>query len=187
MFDAIKSVRRGPGWKNVVLASEFDEDLAKHTLPAVSWLVDQDLAAEHPRVTGVCAGENWTVDRINKVMNSEIWNETVILFTMDDFGGWYDHVPPPRQYGCDPAHPYGLGFRVPLIIISPWARPGFVFTEVAEQASIPRFLETVFGATTTLSQLDPAAQDGQANDLMNAFDFTQTPNPPLLLTPRNCP
>ena len=105
---------------------------------------------------------------------------------MDDFGGWYDHVAPPRQYGCDPAHPYGLGFRLPLIVISPYAKPGHVFHEVAEQASIPRFIEKVFGATTTLSTLDPAAQDGQANDLMDAFDFTQTPLPPLVLQPRLC-
>ena len=98
----------------------------------------------------------------------------------------YDHVAPPRQYGCDPATPYGLGFRLPLIVISPYAKPGFIFHETSEQASIPRFIEKVFGATHTLSSLDPAAQDGQANDLMNAFDFTQAPLPPLVLPTRLC-
>ena len=120
-------------------------------------------------------------------MQSDYWKDTAIIFTMDDFGGWYDHVPPPRQYGCDAAHPYGLGFRLPLIVISPYARPGFVFKEVSEQASIPRFIEKIFGATKTLSDLDPAAQDGQANDLMGAFDFNQAPLPPLVLTDRSCP
>jgi phospholipase C len=119
-------------------------------------------------------------------MRSEYWKDTAILFTMDDFGGWYDHVAPPRQYGGDPGHPYGLGFRLPLIVISPYARPGYVFKQVAEQASIPRFIERVFGASTTLSALDPAAQDGAANDLFDAFDFAQAPLPPLILPQRLC-
>jgi phospholipase C len=120
------------------------------------------------------------------IMKSEYWSSTAILFAMDDFGGWYDHVPPPRQYGCDATNPYGLGFRVPLIVISPYAKPGFIFKEVSEQASVPRFIEKVFGAPT-LSSIDPAAQDGQANDLMNAFDFDQIPLPPLVLNTRSCP
>jgi phospholipase C len=185
MFDAIRSVRQGPGWANVVNASTFDDDVDQGRLPALSFLVDQDLADEHPLIGGVCAGENWTVGHINHVMASRYWQDTAILFTMDDFGGWYDHVAPPRQYGCDPAHPYGLGFRLPLLVISPYARPG-VFHEVAEQASIPRFIEKVFGATRTLSSIDPAAQDGQANDLLHAFDFDQAPLPPLMLQPRFC-
>ena len=119
-------------------------------------------------------------------MNSDYWNDTAILFTMSGFGGWYDHVAPPRQYGCNQTQPYGLGFRLPLIIISPYAKPGYVFKEVAEQASIPRFIERVFGAPP-LSNLDPAAQDGQANDLFGAFDFAQAPLSPLRLELRTCP
>ena len=185
MFDAIQSIRMGQGWSNVVNASTFDSDVDDGKLPAVSWLVDQDLADEHPQIGGVCAGENWTVGHLNHLMNSPYWQDTAILFTMDDFGGWYDHVKPPRQYGMDPAHPYGLGFRLPLLIISPYAKPGFVFHEVAEQASIPRFIERVFGAPA-LSTLDPAAQDGQANDLLGAFDFSQAPQAPLPLQTRAC-
>ncbi len=186
MFDAVAGVRWGSGWSRVVDADRFDDDIANHTLPAVSWLVDQDFADEHPQVGSVCNGENWTVGHINALMKSDYWKDTVILFTMDDFGGWYDHVAPPRQYGGDAAHPYGLGFRLPLIVISPYARPGYVFHDVAEQASIPRFIERVFGATTTLSALDPAAQDGAADDLFGAFDFTQAPLPPLVLPQRLC-
>ena len=96
--------------------------------------------------------------------------------------GW---TTPPRQYGCDAAHPYGLGFRLPLLIISPYARPGFIFHEQAEQASVPRFIERIFGGTP-LSDRDPAAQDGQANDLLGAFDFKQKPLPPLVLRPHSC-
>src|SRR5438094_1078144 len=119
-------------------------------------------------------------------MQSDYWKDTVILFTMDDFGGWYDHVKPPRQYGCDPNAPYGLGFRLPLIIMSPYAKQG-IFHEESDQASIPRFIERIFGATQTLSDLDPAAQDGVANDLLGAFDFHQTPLAPLPLQMRTCP
>ena len=186
MFDAVQSVRYGPGWNNVVNVSTFDDDVDNGHLPAVSWLVDQDLADEHPQVGSVCAGENWTVGHINHLMQSPYWADTAILFVMDDFGGWYDHVAPPRQDGCDPTHPFGLGFRVPLIVISPYARPGFIFHEQSEQASIPRFIEKVFGATRALSDIDPAAKDGQANDLLGAFDFTQQPLPPLVLQQRLC-
>lgn len=186
MFDAVDSIRNGPGWANVVKADDWDGDIDNKRLPEVSWLVNQDLADEHPQVGSICAGENWTVKKINKLMQSDYWKDTAIIFTMDDFGGWYDHVPPPRQYGCDPAKPYGLGFRLPLIVISPYAKPKFIFKEVAEHASIPRFIEKVFGSTKTLHDLDPAAQDAQANDLMNAFDFKQTPLPPLVLKERAC-
>jgi len=186
MFDAVKGIRYGAGWSRVVDSSHFAADIDAKTLPAVSWLVNQDLDDEHPGIGGVCAGENWTVKKINHLMQSDYWKETAIIFTMDDFGGWYDHVKPPRQYGCDPKNPYGLGFRLPLIIISPYAKPGFIFKEVAEQASIPHFIERIFNAPKTLADIDPAAQDKQANDLLNAFDFEQEPLPPLVLETRHC-
>ncbi len=186
MFDAIKEVRSGPMWSHIVNASTFDSDIDNGQLPAVSWLVDQDLDDEHPKVGGVCAGESWTVGHINKLMQSPYWKDSVIFFTMDDFGGWYDHVPPPRQYGCDKTQPYGLGFRLPLIILSPYVKPG-VYKNVAEQASIVKFILEAFGAPRYLADIDPAAQDKQANDLMDAFDFTQAPLDPLVLQPRTCP
>jgi phospholipase C len=188
MFNGVKKIRNGPGWANVVNASEWDSDIDNKKLADVTFLVNQDLAGEHPGIPleTICNGENWTVHKLNKLMASDYWKDTVILFTMDDFGGWYDHVPPPRQYGCDPAAPYGLGFRLPLIVISPYAKPGFVFKEVSEHASIARFIEKIFGSTKTLHDLDPAAQDAQANDLMNAFDFKQAPLNALILTERTC-
>src|SRR4029077_10647944 len=109
----------------------FEKDIDNKTLPEVSWLVNQDLNDEHPNIGAICTGENWTVHKLNKLMQSPYWKDTVVFFTMDDFGGWYDHVPPPRKYGCDPSAPYGLGFRLPLIVISPYAKPGFVFKEVS--------------------------------------------------------
>jgi phospholipase C len=187
MFDAVDSIRNGPTWSKVVTSDNFQKDIQNNTLPAVTWLVNQDLADEHPNIGSVCAGENWTVGMINAVMQSNYWKDTAIIFTMDDFGGWYDHVAPPRQYGCDSTKPFGLGFRLPLIVISPYAKKGFIFKETSEQASIPRFIEKVFGSTKTLHSIDPAAQDEQANDLYGAFDFTQTPLQPLVLQQRTCP
>jgi phospholipase C len=196
-FDAIGPIRNVPAqWAHIVNATQFTADIQNHALPAVTWLVDQDQDSEHPDVTvsglglplgGVCSGENWTVGYVNQLMQSDYWKDTAILITMDDFGGWYDHVPPPWQYGGTADAPYGLGFRLPLIVVSPYAKPGFIFKEVAEQASIARFIERVFGATTTLHAIDPAAQDADANDLFAAFDFTQQPLPPLVLPTRTCP
>jgi phospholipase C len=196
-FNAIQSIRNNPtNWAHVVNVSQFTSDIQNHTLPNVTWLVDQDQFSEHPHVSipgvpiaiaGVCAGENWTVSYVNQLMQSSFWSDTAIIFTMDDFGGWYDHVPPPRQYGGTAAAPYGLGFRLPVLIMSPYARPGFIFKEVSDHASIARFIERVFGASTTLHDIDPSAQDGLANDLFGAFDFAQQPLAPLVLTARSCP
>jgi phospholipase C len=185
MFDAIDEVRNGPMWSKVVNASTFDSDVQAGKLPAVTWLVDQDLADEHPAIGGVCQGENWTVGHINTLMQSPYWKDTAIIFTMDDFGGWYDHVAPPRQYGCDAKNPYGLGFRLPLIVISPYVKPG-IYSKVAEQASIPAFILKLFKSPKMLADVDPAAQDKQANDLMDMFDWNQTPLDPLVLQTRTC-
>jgi len=186
MLDGVKHIRMSDAWtKNVVDASTFDADVDNGTLPSIVFLVNQDLASEHPPFN-ICSGENWTVGHLNHVMQSPIWQKTVILMTWDDFGGWYDHVPPPRQYGCDDTAPYGLGFRLPLIIVSPYAKKGSVYSRVAHHASIPKFLETVFDLPS-LSAQDPAAQDGpDTDDLTSAFDWTQAPLAPLMLTQRNC-
>jgi len=207
MLDAVDGIRNGARWGSnvVVTGAPWDTGnpvqlaIQSGTLPDVTWIVDQDEFSEHPDLNlnqfaswisfplgGVCDGENWTAGYISMLMNSAYWQDTAILVTWDDFGGWYDHVAPPRQYGGTAAQPYGLGFRLPLLIVSPYARPGFVFHEQSEQASIARFIEKVFGSTQTLSDLDPAAQDGQANDLLGAFDFSQTPIPPLALPKRDC-
>jgi phospholipase C len=186
MFDAIDKVRNTDAWSaHVRDQTEFDSDVKNGTLPNVVWLVPQDVNSEHPPFN-ICSGENWTVTHLNELMNSQYWGHLAIVFTYDDFGGWYDHVAPPQQYGCDGVRPYGLGFRLPAIIISPYAKPGYVMKSVAHQASVPKLIETLFGAPS-LSTLDPAAQDGpDTNNLLDAFDFEQSPNPPLVLQTRNC-
>jgi phospholipase C len=191
MLDAVDHIRNTSAWQeHVVDESQFDRDVANGTLPNVAFLVPQLLQSEHPP-ENVCTGENWTVGHLNAIMDTGqdpngLWWRTAILLTYDDFGGWYDHVAPPKQYGCDHQTPYGLGFRLPAIFISPWARPGFVMKSVAQQASIPKFIEAIFDLPS-LHSMDPAAQDGpDTNDLLEAFDFSQTPNAPLPLEARNC-
>lgn len=175
---AIKHIRFGPDWKKHVLDfTRFRADAAAGRLPAVSWLVGPYATSDHPGKS-ICAGENWSVQQINSVMsNPAEWRHTAIILTWDDWGGFYDHVAPPRG-----ANPQIMdGFRVPAIIISPYARPGYVDHTLYTFTSMVRLVEDA----NTLPTL--TRQDAAANDMSNAFDFSQQPAPPLTLTERQCP
>jgi hypothetical protein len=102
-------------------------------------------------------------------MESKFWSSTAIFVTWDDYGGWYDHVPPPQ------VDAYGFGFRVPCLIISPYAKEGFIDHTQAEFASILKFIETVHGLPALTKR------DAMASDLFEAFDFSQPPRAPLIL------
>ncbi len=161
-----------PMRQHLVGEGDFARDVKAGTLPAVVWLVGK--RDEHPP-RSVCDGENWTVEQVNAVMASPYWESSLIIITWDDWGGWYDHVPPPQ------VDPLGLGFRVPTIVISPYAKRGYVSHRLTEHASVPKTIETLFG----LPALGP--RDRVANDLLDALDFSQRPRPPLVLQPRSCP
>ena len=159
----------------VVDESNFIPDALAGNLPALSWVTPPALDTDHPP-DSACNGENWTVQQINGIMQGPAsqWNSTVIVLVWDDFGGFYDHVAPPYR------DQYGLGIRVPMLIISPWVTPGVYHTQV-EFASVERFMEETFG----LPNLGGA--DTVANDMQDAFNYSQTPLPPVVLTQRNCP
>jgi phospholipase C len=107
-------------------------------------------------------------------MEGPDWPTTAIVLTWDDFGGFYDHVPPPA------ADQFGYGPRVPLIVISPYVKEGRVSHTVYEFASILQFIETRFN-------LKPlTARDALANSLLDMFDFRQAPAPPLIRPLRSC-
>jgi Phosphoesterase family len=127
------------------------------------------------RSGSVCAGENDSVAKINAVMQGPQWGSTAIFVTWDDFGGYYDHVPPPQKTT------YGFGIRVPLIIISPYARPGYISHTVYSFESVLAFAENVFGLPSLLQY------DTTANNIADSFSFNQSPLPPLILEPRTCP
>jgi phospholipase C len=172
-LDAINHVRNSAQWTtNVFPDTQFKTDALNGSLPAVSWLVTG--SSEHPPASA-CAGENWTVQQINAIMRGPDWNSTAIFLTWDDFGGFYDHVPPPSNDS------YGLGIRVPLIVISPYAKAGVVSHTQYELSSILKFIEERFGLPAL------TARDATANDVTDAFDFTQQPRSPMLLNIRSCP
>jgi phospholipase C len=131
--------------------------------------------SDHPEYGALCAGENWTVRTINAIMASPDWAHTAIFLSWDDFGGFYDHVAPPH------VDIYGDGPRVPLVVISPYARPGSVFHETSDFSSVLKFMEVRW----QLPWL--TARDRDANDLLGAFDFAQEPLDPLPLQERACP
>src|SRR5205807_2221207 len=101
---------------HVTTPDRFLADLrGRGTLPAVSWLTPPLGVSDHP-ATSICGGENWAVQMLNAVIRSRYWGSTLVILTWDDDGGFYDHVAPPHQ------DIYGLGPRVPAILISPWVR-----------------------------------------------------------------
>jgi phospholipase C len=141
--------------------------------------------SEHPAVDP-CWGENYTVMLVDAIMQGPRWKETAIIVTYDDWGGFYDHVAP-KPEACDL---YTPGFRLPIMIISPYAKKGFVLHEdsqglTQEHASIPKLIEDVFGLPRMQSKY-VNARDGQAGSLMEAFDFEQPPRDPKILKTRTC-
>jgi len=174
-LDAIRHIRLTSLWEqHVVPTEQFVQDARNGDLPAVSWLVTSAGQSEHPPAS-VCVGENWTVEQLNALMEGPEWGSTVVFLTWDDFGGFYDHVPPPV------ADNFGFGPRVPLLIISPWARRGYITHTTLEFSSVLKFIEERF-------ELDPLTErDEDANDLFDSFDFDHHPARPLILTTRHCP
>ena len=176
VYDAINHIRNSYLWtEDVVPVTGFVNDAMSGNLPSVSWVVNGTPVDEHPP-NSTCAGENWTVTQINAVMQGRDWDSTVIFLMWDDFGGFYDHVPPPTLDS------FGLGPRVPLIIISPYAKPNHVSHTQYEASSVLKFIEEKFNLPA-LSE-----RDANANDTLDSFNFNQKPIKPLVLTPRSdCP
>ncbi|HTZ98080.1 MAG TPA: alkaline phosphatase family protein [Terriglobales bacterium] len=173
-LDAINHIRNTELWQNVVPTSNFISDAVTGDLPAVSWIVIGDPDSEHPP-NSTCVGENWSVAQVNAVMQGPDWDSSAIIIIWDDFGGFYDHVAPPVVDG------FGLGIRVPALVISPWVYPGYVSHTQYEFSSVLKTIEEAFG-------LAPLTQrDAQANDLFDSFNFSQQPLSPLVLQPRACP
>ena len=177
-LDAIGPVRNDPSlWSNVVSDTTFTTDASSGNLPAVSWVTGRQL--EHPLNTA-CAGENETVKLVNAVMNGPDWSSTAIFIYWDEWGGFYDHVAPPQADGVS------YGFRVPLLIISPYtkagssANGGSIIHTFYTHLSPLKFIEDNWG----LPSLTP--KDAAANDMMDAFDLTAPQRPALIRHQRTC-
>ncbi len=171
--DWIRHWTFGPMEKNVATDDAFLSDVAAGKLPAVSWLIPDIAVSDHPP-DSVCAGENWTVQVLNALQHSPEWKHTAVVLTWDDFGGFYDHVPPPH------VDAYGMGPRAPMLLISPWAKSGYVAHDTLEFASVLKMIETIWELPSLTER------DANASDMLDLFDFSGEPNPRLILQPRDC-
>ncbi len=151
-------------------ATQFYTDAQNGTLPQVSWVIPNSMQSEHPPAS-ISNGMNYVTGLVNAVMNSPQWNTTAIFIAWDDWGGFYDHVAPPA------VDQYGLGIRVPGLVISPYSRQGYVDHRSYSFESWLRVVEERFGV------IPMTARDNSANDMTDAFDFTQQPRPGVILNP----
>ena len=163
-FDAIDHIRHDADWQQDVISPETSvlTGVAAGTLDDVTWVVPSFADSDHP-LSRNNRGPSWVTSVVNAIGNSPFWNSTAIFIVWDDWGGWYDHVAPPQL------DTMGLGFRVPLIVVSPYAKHGYVSHVRHEFGSILHFAEETFG----LPSLGQA--DARADDLRDCFDFTQAP------------
>jgi phospholipase C len=178
-FDAVKAVRYGPDWTNGDI-SEPDTnvltDITNGQLPQVSWVMPHGGASDHPGSGSGNCGPNWVASIVNEIGASQYWNNTAVIITWDEWGGWYDHVLPP-QYKDPMSKAYeGLGYRVPLIVVSPYAKPAYISHKQHEVASTLHFIEEIFGLNPLGYGTPYKLADQRADGFDDIFDFTQPPN-----------
>ena len=177
------TVREDSQLVNIQTMDAFEADARTGNLPSVSWVVPNGEVSEHP-VALVSTGQNYVTSVINAIMQSPDWSSTAIFLSWDDWGGFYDHVVPPA------VDVNGYGLRVPGMVISPYAKRGYIDHQTLSFDAYTKFIEDVFlkGA-----RIDPAT-DGRPDprptvrenvsalgDLSSDFDFAQPPRPPFLL------
>jgi len=172
--------------KNIQDLDHFYADAKAGNLPAVSWITPNGRTSEHPPAK-VSEGQAYVTKLVNAVMQSGDWNSTAIFLTWDDWGGFYDHVVPPK------VDDYGYGLRVPGIVISPYAKSGFIDHQVLSHDAYVKFIEDDFLASQRLDPRTDGRPDprpdvresaSQLGDLTADFDFNQQPRAPLLLNPQ---
>jgi len=159
------------------------EDLKNNKLPSISWIVPADKVSEHPPAL-VTKGQAYVTGVINSIMRSRAWSSTAIFLCWDDWGGFYDHVTPPT------VDSQGYGLRVPALVISPYAKRGYIDHQILSQDAYLKFIEDDF---LHGQRIDPDT-DGRPDprpdvrenasilgNLVNDFDFHQKPRPPLIL------
>ena len=176
------TVCSGSDWTNanpnVVIEgtdAQIITDIQNGQLANVVWVIPDGASSDHPGCppdgcTQGGLGPSWVTSIVNAIGQSKYWADTAIIVTWDDWGGWFDHVAPPIHN----TNSYEFGFRVPLIVISPFAKPQFVSHQMNDFGSILKFIEGIFG----LPQIDPSvgyADSYALGDLSDCFDFGQTP------------
>jgi phospholipase C len=162
--DAVLPIRRKAEFTSNVITppSQVLNDVANGKLADVVWVTPTGLASDHPQSTDG-TGPSWVASVVNAIGESQYWKDTAIFVTWDDWGGFYDHVKP-KLYNS-----YELGFRVPLIVISPYAKTHYISHAQHEFGSILKFAEETFGLPSMHTS------DQRADDLSDCFDFSQPP------------
>ena len=161
----------GPDWINNVVIPEWQvfEDITNGQLAQVSWVIPDGAHSDHANSNNG-TGPSWVASIVNAIGNSPYWANTAIIITWDDWGGWYDHVAPKViNDGVSWGSGYVYGFRVPLIVVSPYAKAAFIDHTTHDFGSILKFIETTFN----LPSLGYA--DAPADDLSDCFNLTQSP------------
>lgn len=161
LFSSI--ARNASRTQNLKDSSNFLNDLSGGSLRQVTWLLPPAGQSEHPP-EDIRQGEAWVKQVITRIRESQFWSSTVIFLTWDDYGGWYDHVAPPQT------DEFGFGFRVPMIIVSPFAKHGFIDHALADHTSILAFIESTF-RLGFLSQ-----RDAGAYNFMNSLAVDHPPD-----------
>jgi phospholipase C len=167
-----KAIRENPDrMKNLVDLKDYFQDLQSGSLPEVSWIVPTFEDSEHPPETLAPASRGmWYVTNIvNALMQSLYWKDSVVFLTWDDYGGFYDHVPPPI------VDAFGYGPRVPTLVISPYAKAGFVSHFTYDFTSMLKFIEERWGLPSMTER------DAHADPMLDCFDFDQTPVTTLII------
>ncbi len=164
-FQAIRHIRYGQDWKDNVISPETQvlTDIHNGQLAQVTWIVPTFNNSDHPG--GAAYGPEWVASIVNAIGESPLWNTTAIFVSWDDWGGEYDHVPPPQVDG------EGLGFRVPVIVISPYAKRGYVSHVQHESGSMLRYMEAIYGLPSL------GTRDAVSDDFSDCFYYTQAPTP----------
>jgi phospholipase C len=171
LWSAYSAIHRYRGdaerWRRHVFpVDNLVRDIREDRLPPVTWVTPRFEVSEHPEYP-FCWGERWTTTVLNALMESPGWSHTAVFLTWDDYGGFYDHVPPPQ------VDRFGFGLRVPMLVLSPFAKEGHVSHELGEFSSVLRFVEDNWA----LPQLTD--RDRRATPLLDAFDFARRPRPAL--------
>jgi phospholipase C len=168
---------------NVVPMQQFYTDVGKGNLPSVSWVIPSGDNSEHAPGR-ISSGQDHVVRTINAIMSSRDWKSTAIFLSWDDWGGFYDHVKPPKVDG------QGYGLRVPGLVISPYARKGYVDHQTLSFDAYLKFIEDDFLGGQRLNPKTDGRPDPrpgvrenakQLGNLINDFDFSQKPSKPILL------
>ena len=165
-YEAIRQVRDGPDWNADVIypQTRFLTDVANGHLAQVTWVTPDFTHSDHPG-SGSAEGPDWVAAVVNAVGTSKFWNSTAIFITWDDWGGWYDHVLPPTVDAMGP------GFRVPVLVVSPYAKQAYISHHEHEASGFITFIEHNWG----LGNL--GARDATADDFADCFDYSQAPRP----------